>query len=185
MKTHWIAGLHLYTQRVCAEPPCTEEDVVMFWLRLYGVLAEFPAELAGEAKAFETLTEVEVERLNGTARLALLRYRGCKRGMEGIVAAVSRDLLIYAELRRNSECHLNQKAFLLQVNGKIGTVETIKHESRLKCLGGGLSSVSELQDAAKRVMIAHSLDDRAVAQTIARLIESHVAEMLAARRLLD
>ena len=183
IKTHWLAGLLLYCQRVAQdERACSDEDVVMFWLRLWGLLAEYPAELAANRKTLEHVTGSDLEVLDaGLSDRAPRAYHRAMQAMAAIDTALNDDQRIYAEVRRHTECHMRQSALLVQMNGKFESVQTLKERSKVKTLANRELPVTDLHSAIRRVLESHNGEDRAIARDIASRIGRHVAELHAAR----
>jgi hypothetical protein len=181
LKARWIASLHLYVETLSdASSAVSLEELGFFWIRLHGALTELREDLAGGA--FAGVSDENAKRHSDPNVLGYVRaHRSAMEAVELMLKALSRDLHIYADWRRQTECHLQQSAYTVQVQGAPDSKRRLKVSSVVKALGDQeLVTVEERDEAKKRVLSAHQGEDEAVARAVAKLILEPVRQLAAA-----
>jgi hypothetical protein len=173
----WVNALHLYTLNL-RDPneEIPDEEVNMFWIKLHGVVAEIPEQLADSIFA---MTQEEARKWpDPKVPQYAAAHASATDAVESILTSITRDQHIYAEWRRHAECHLKQSAFTVQAVGKIGEIRKLKGQSMIKGLTAeGPIQVEELNEAITRALAAHGGDELPLARAIANQIGEAVEQL--------
>lgn len=177
----WVASFFVYTAEL-DDPRAEISDEVLglFWVRLHGVVAELPEHLAAGYFAGMSEEQARAHHDPNAPRHAAAHAQATS-STRSIGELLNRDQHIYAEWRRHTECHLQQSAFRVQVQGKIGGSRSLKAGSSVKGLPTeGQIGVEDLNAAIRRVLAAHGGDDLAVGRALATKIRKAAGELYAA-----
>lgn len=183
LKRRWVITFALCMKRL-RDPVSAvgEADVVLFWVRLWGIVVEFPGHFEASARVFGDLSPAQVERLAHGARAVARWHHRAAPAVAEIRRRLSDDMLVYLEWRRHVECHTKQSAFMVQLNGKPGAWKNAKLSSHLHTLQRRVS-VEEAWSALERISAQYGEnDDHAVARAVAQAIDEPAYELVDAWR---
>lgn len=174
LKCQWVENLEQVVQTLLREGDAAPWPFMgMFWVRLYGVLAD----LRSEQVAFFRF--LGVDPLTHVANAGSLLELGVEtaRRIEGVRQSLTEDELIYVDYRRHTESHPTQSAYNVRWSKKAGAVAD-RH--RVHALDREFS-VAELDLAVRRVLAAHA-NEPAIAVALARKVEQPLRALVAVMR---
>lgn len=139
----------------------------LFWIRLYGVLFDITNYILEQVDFLNQLGAPTSDELTDLMNV-----------LHDIRGHFTTDEGIFLQYRRHVECHPTQDAYRLLGRHKKGLRTEVRHH----LIGEGLS-VEETEEAIKRVLRDHNVDEKLLAQEFARRIEQSMSKLREASRL--
>ncbi len=154
----WIRSARHFAGKLAETTP-TYPEVSLFWIRLWGVVAEIGprhrASLDSAEKHFGEVPDLAVFRLTDQLVCAI----------ESVTRALSEDEVRYAEYRRHVECHPRQSHYRasLRKDGSLGPV-------RSRVLGDERAQ-DESEDALRAVILRYGDEEQAAIALAKKVLE--------------
>lgn len=185
LKRRWINTFAQCMQTFASSEEVDEATIGMFWIRLWGIVVELPKSMRVGGDLFASLSEAQAANLSPTLKAIAKWHRRSAIALDAIRDALSDDMLLYLEWRRHVECHMQQSAFMVQLNGKPGAWKSPKTRSTFKTVGREVG-VQECWEALQRVSKDYGGDnDHAVTQAFAAAISEPAFELFDSWRTFD
>lgn len=156
--------------------------VSLFWIRLHIALTELPEKLRLSQDIYSSTSAEDRQAWKASAPdmyRFIATQAAAASALQDIARALTDDEHIYADWRRQTEAHLSQTAYGLQMQGKIGSTRWVKESSRIASLARAVS-IDERDAARARVLQAHSNDDTTVAKAFAAKLAGAAEQLHAA-----
>lgn len=185
LKRRWIVTFGQCMQAFHSGNAVPEATVALFWVRLWGIVVELPKNMQISGDFFAAVPDDDPTMLSPVMRAIANWHRRSKTAIDGIRSALSDDMLLYLEWRRHVECHMEQSAFMVQLNGKPDAWKSAKTRSTFKTVGREVG-VQECWDALERVSKQYGDDnDHRVAQAFSAAVGAPGLELVQAWTELD
>jgi hypothetical protein len=178
LKRRWIVTFGQCMQASRSGNAVPEATVALFWVRLWGIVVELPKSMQISCDFFAAISDDDPTMLSPVMRAIANWHRRSKTAIDGIRSALSDDMLLYLEWRRHVECHMEQSAFMVQLNGKPDAWKSAKTRSTFKTVGREVG-VQECWEALERVSKDYGDDnDHAVMRAFATAISEPAFELV-------